>query len=104
MSSNLPHRDFVPALRFPVLTPWYDRLVALTVREARVDHKVLVTTLINERQTSKDNLGALDVTLSPEHVAMLDAVSAVEPVFPVSILKGPAEGFMMGGVTVEERG
>ena len=31
----------------------------LTVREARVDHKVLVTTLINERQTSKDNLGAL---------------------------------------------
>lgn len=51
----------------------------------------------------KDNLGALDITLAPEHAAMLDAVSAVEPVFPVSILKGPAESFMMGGVTVEER-
>ena len=52
----------------------------------------------------QDNLGALDVTFAPEHVAMLDAVSAVEPVFPISILKGPAESFMMGGVKVEERG
>ena len=32
------------------------------------------------------------------------AVSAVEPVFPHSILKGPAEAFMMGGVKVEDRG
>ena len=31
----------------------------LTVREVRVDHKVLVTTLLDERQTSKDDLGAL---------------------------------------------
>jgi ubiquinone/menaquinone biosynthesis C-methylase UbiE len=41
MSSNLPHRDFVPALRFPFLTPWYDRLVALTVREARMKASLL---------------------------------------------------------------
>ena len=33
--------------------------IELTVREVRVDHKVLVTTLLNERQTSKDDLGAL---------------------------------------------
>ncbi|MBP8183928.1 MAG: IS4 family transposase [Rhodoferax sp.] len=31
----------------------------LKVREARVDHKVLVTTLIDERQVSKDDLSAL---------------------------------------------
>ena len=34
---------------------------------------------------------------------MLDAVSAAEPVFPLSILKGPSESFMMGGVRVQER-
>lgn len=51
----------------------------------------------------QDNLGALDVTLAAEHLAMLDAVSAVEPVFPVSILKGPSESFMMGGVKVQDR-
>ena len=52
----------------------------------------------------EDNLGALEVTLASEHVAMLDAVSAVEPVFPISIVRGAAESFMMGGVKVEERG
>ena len=31
----------------------------LTVREARVDHKVLVTTLIDDRQVGKDDLSAL---------------------------------------------
>lgn len=31
----------------------------LTVREARVDHQVLVTTLLDERQVSKDDLSAL---------------------------------------------
>jgi aryl-alcohol dehydrogenase-like predicted oxidoreductase len=51
----------------------------------------------------EDNLGALDVDLSPDHVARLDAVSAVEPVFPMTMLKGPAESFMMGGVKVAER-
>ena len=41
MSSNLPHRDFVPALRFAFLTPWYDRLVSLTVREDRMKSSLL---------------------------------------------------------------
>jgi aryl-alcohol dehydrogenase-like predicted oxidoreductase len=50
-----------------------------------------------------DNLGALDVTLSPEHLARLDAVSAVPKVFPMDVLTGPAEGMMFGNVTVEKR-
>jgi aryl-alcohol dehydrogenase-like predicted oxidoreductase len=50
-----------------------------------------------------DNLGALDVTLSPEHIARLDAISAVPKVFPLDVLKSPAEGMMFGNVKVEER-
>jgi aryl-alcohol dehydrogenase-like predicted oxidoreductase len=51
----------------------------------------------------EDNLGALAVDLSAEHLARLDAISAVEPVFPIDVLKGPAEGMMFGGVKVQER-
>ncbi len=51
-----------------------------------------------------DNLGALGIALDAEHVARLAAISAAEPVFPMTALKGPAERFMMGGVTVAERG
>ena len=29
-----------------------------------------------------DNLGAVDVTLSPEHIAKLDAASALPPEYP----------------------
>ena len=50
-----------------------------------------------------DNLGALDVELSDEHIARLDAVSAVPKVFPLDVLKSPAEGMMFGNVKVEER-
>jgi len=71
-------------------------------------------TLINPAVTSpvlgvrtlaqlKDNLGALEVELTPEHVARLDAVSAVPKVFPMDTLKGPAEGMMFGNVKVQER-
>lgn len=52
----------------------------------------------------EDNLGALDVDLSPDQVARLDAASAVPPVFPIDVLRGPSEGFMFGNVKVEERG
>ena len=51
----------------------------------------------------EDNLGALDVTLSDEHLARLDAASAVPKVFPMDVLTGPAEGMMFGNVTVERR-
>lgn len=50
-----------------------------------------------------DNLGALDLTLSAEHLARLDAVSAVPKVFPMDVLTGPAEGMMFGNVTVAHR-
>ena len=52
----------------------------------------------------EDNLGALDVQISEEQLARLDEVSAVPPVFPIDVLKSPAEGMMMGNVKVAERG
>lgn len=52
----------------------------------------------------QDNLGALDVDLSDTQVARLDEVSAVPPVFPMSVLKSPAEAMMFGNVKVEQRG
>ncbi|MDE8651113.1 aldo/keto reductase [Novosphingobium album (ex Liu et al. 2023)] len=51
-----------------------------------------------------DNLGALAITLDDAHLARLDEVSAVPRVFPIDIIKSPAESMMFGGVTVEERG
>jgi len=36
------------------------------------------------------NLAAVKVTLAPEHLARLDAVSALRPVFPHSLLEDPA--------------
>ncbi|MFC0206367.1 aldo/keto reductase [Novosphingobium soli] len=50
-----------------------------------------------------DNLGALDLTLDPDQLARLDAVSAVPKVFPMDVLTGPAEGMMFGGVSVARR-
>ena len=51
----------------------------------------------------EDNLGALSVDISPDQLARLDAISAVDPVFPMDVLKGPAESMMFGGVRVQER-
>jgi aryl-alcohol dehydrogenase-like predicted oxidoreductase len=51
----------------------------------------------------EDNLGALDVELSTDHIARLNAVSDVPRVFPMDILKSPAEGMMFGNVKVRQR-
>jgi aryl-alcohol dehydrogenase-like predicted oxidoreductase len=51
----------------------------------------------------EDNLGALTVEISPDQLARLNEASAVPPVFPIDVLKGPAEGMMFGGVKVQER-
>lgn len=51
----------------------------------------------------EDNLGALDVAISAEQLARLDEISAVPPVFPMDVLKSPAEGMMFGNVKVAER-
>lgn len=51
----------------------------------------------------EDNLGALEVELGEDHIARLDALTAVPKVFPMDVLKGPAEAMMFGGVKVEPR-
>jgi aryl-alcohol dehydrogenase-like predicted oxidoreductase len=51
----------------------------------------------------KDNLGALDVELSADHLAQLNSVTDVPQVFPMDILKSPAEGMMFGNVKVQQR-
>jgi aryl-alcohol dehydrogenase-like predicted oxidoreductase len=51
----------------------------------------------------KDNLGALDVELTPEQLSRLDAVSGVPKVFPMDVLQSPAEGMMFGNVKVQHR-
>ena len=51
----------------------------------------------------EDNLGALDVAISDEQMARLDEASAVPKVFPIDVLKSPAEAMMFGGVRVQER-
>ncbi len=51
----------------------------------------------------QDNLGSLEVELSEEQLARLDAVSRVPKVFPMDILKSPAEAMMFGNVKVRER-
>jgi aryl-alcohol dehydrogenase-like predicted oxidoreductase len=52
----------------------------------------------------KDNLGALDVELTADHIARLNAVSDVPKVFPMDVLKSPAQGMMFGNVKVRQRG
>jgi aryl-alcohol dehydrogenase-like predicted oxidoreductase len=51
----------------------------------------------------EDNLGALDVELSDDHIARLNAASDVPRVFPMDVLKSPAEGMMFGNVKVQQR-
>jgi len=51
----------------------------------------------------EDNLGALAVDISSDQLVRLDEISAVPPVFPMDVLRGPAEGMMFGNVRVRER-
>lgn len=50
----------------------------------------------------EDNLGALDVEFTPEHLARLDAASAVPLGFPHDML-GSSNGISFGNVKVERR-
>jgi aryl-alcohol dehydrogenase-like predicted oxidoreductase len=75
----------------------------------------LAWTLVNPAVTSpivgartaaqlENNLGALDVALGPEHLARLDAASAVELGFPHDFLALPmTRGVMFGSATVVPR-
>lgn len=51
----------------------------------------------------EDNLGALEVELGADQLARLNAVSDVPLVFPMDVLKSPAEGLMFGNVKVQRR-
>lgn len=68
--------------------------------------RAVVSPVIGARTPAQldDNLGALAVDFAPEQLARLGAVSAVPPVFPATVARGVSEGFMFGGVKVEERG
>jgi aryl-alcohol dehydrogenase-like predicted oxidoreductase len=51
----------------------------------------------------KDTLAAVDVTLSPEHLARLDEVSKIELGFPHDFLRQDfVRGFMTGNTTIEK--
>ncbi|MBL8055593.1 MAG: aldo/keto reductase [Anaerolineales bacterium] len=50
----------------------------------------------------QDNLGALSVTLAPEHLARLDAVSAIELGFPHDFLAGPEVRDLVFGGTYDQ--
>jgi aryl-alcohol dehydrogenase-like predicted oxidoreductase len=60
------------------------------------------STIIGARRMDQleDNLGAVDVSLTSEDVAALDAASEHAPVFPQRFLPGVADAFM-GGATID---
>src|SRR5690606_17234406 len=74
--------------------------LAWTLRNSAV-----ASTIVGARTADQlaDNLAALDVRLDTEHAARLDAVSAVEPCFPHTMLSGERARMMFGGVTVKRR-
>ena len=61
----------------------------------------VASTIIGARTMKQleDNLGALDVNLTPAHTARLDEVSAQPAIFPQSFLPNVTPAFM-GGVTI----
>lgn len=52
-----------------------------------------------------DNLGAVEFTLAPEHMAALDELSAISLGFPHEFLRSPGvRGFVTGNTSIETRG
>lgn len=62
----------------------------------------VTSTIIGARTMEQltDNLGALEVTLTPEHIASLDEASAIEPTFPQNFLPG-TRTLVHGGTTID---
>lgn len=67
---------------------------------------VVTSTILGVRTPTQlaDNLGALEVTFTPEQIARLQAASCIEPVFPYDMMDGPARGTMLGNFKVQSRG
>lgn len=74
--------------------------VAWTLRNPAVAAPVIGVRTLAQLE---ENLGSLEVDLSEEHLARLDAVSCVPLVFPMDVLKSPAERMMFGSVKVRGR-
>ena len=62
----------------------------------------VTSTIIGVRTMAQltNNLGALDVVLTGEHIAVLDAASAIEPIFPQNFLPG-IRTLVHGGTTID---
>jgi hypothetical protein len=53
---------------------------------------------------AEDNLGALDIVLSPEQLDRLDRVSAPDPIFPARFVERPlVQQLIFGGTSVARR-
>ncbi len=56
-------------------------------------------------QQAEDNLSAVGIRLSPEHMERLDQATAPDPIFPGRFLRRPmVEQLIFGGATVARRG
>jgi len=74
--------------------------LAWTMRDAAI-----VSPVLGARTPAQleDNLGALDVVITDDQLARLDAASAVPLGFPHDMLNGPHNHMVFGGVKVEPR-
>ncbi len=98
--TNLAIADVVVAVAKEIGCTAAQVAVAWTLRNPSVCSPVIG---VRTPAQLEDNLGALDVEISEDQLARLNEVSAVPPVFPIDVLKSPAEGMMFGNVSVEER-
>lgn len=83
-----------------------DRSPAQVALRWLLEKPAVTSPIIGARKLEQleDNLGCIDLVLSPEHVAKLDAVSEIELGFPHTFIRGPNVGRMIsGGVKVEPR-
>lgn len=76
--------------------------LAWTLRNPAVVSPVLGARTLAQ---AEDNLGALNVTLSDDHLARLDNASAPAPIFPGRFVGRPmVQQLILGGATVQGRG
>ncbi|MEW6256265.1 MAG: aldo/keto reductase [Pseudomonadota bacterium] len=70
-------------------------------------HPAVVSPIIGARtlEQAQENLGALDLVLSPEQRERLDRISAPEPIFPARFVDRPLfQQLVFGGAEVNRRG
>ncbi|MBN8428969.1 MAG: methyltransferase domain-containing protein [Xanthomonadales bacterium] len=99
MNNDSSRRNFVSALRFRFLTPWYDRVVAWTVRDAEMKASLLMHARIAPGERVLDvgcGTGTLLLQLA-SHVreARLAGVDADPEMLRQAEAKAVAAGFVM---------